>query len=213
MISRKAWLGVVVVLGIIPALVLCVGYRFVPVFQDLSDPLGRPSNLSLGLVNSAQQFDIITGELVPKHKELSGSIQTLHPVARDLAKLTGEAGKLSDLAITLNTSTAGIARIAGGLPEKIDLLTGRATVASPVVSDLTGSIGGVTTELRSVSEELGTIQTSLSALGPKARGIAATLAHVEEEAAHVREFGPLLALLGPAVNGPKAPAPAGPPKP
>lgn len=207
MINRKSWITIVVILGLVPAVLLCLGYKFVPGATDLADPLGRPSELSQGIIHSAGRFDELAGDLDPKHRELSQSIQTLNPVADDLAKLTGKAGELSPLAVALNAATTGIAGTAEGLPGKLDLLTKRSNGAAPVVRDLSGSIGGVTTQLESIHGELKTIKGSLATLGPRAKGIAATLAHVEEEAAHVQEMGPLLALLGPAVNGPKIPAP------
>ncbi|WP_262365861.1 hypothetical protein [Gordonia sp. OPL2] len=202
-----------VVLALVPILVLCVMNRFIPGVNDLKDPLGRPSDLSNDIIYSASQFDVITGELDPKHKDLSQSIQVLTLVAGDLRKLTDAAGRLSGLAISVNDSTTGVSGIAGGLPAKIQQLTQRSDTAGPTVLTLAGSIQAVTDQLETVNVNLKTVGSTLATLGPRADSIAAVLATIEEEAAHVAELGPLLALLGPAVNGPQTPAPRDPGRP
>lgn len=207
MIKRNTWIALVVLLGVVPAVLLCIGYKFVPGGTDLADPLGRPSDLSNGIIHSASQFDELAGALVPKHRDLSETIQVLGSVADDLAALTGKAGELSPLAVNLNKATKGIAGTADSLPGKLDLLTERADTAAPVVQTLSGSIGGVATQLESVHGQLKTIKGSLATLGPRAKGISETLANVQEEAAHVQELGPLLRIIGPGFNGPKTPAP------
>lgn len=210
MATRRNWLVVLAVVALVPILVLCIGYRFLPTWRDVEDPLGRPSTLSDGIIDSAAQFDILTARLDPKHQQLSQEIGVLRSVATDLAGLTGQAGKLSGLSVTLNTSTAAVASIASGLPDKIALLTQRSDTAAPTVSGLSSSIGGVTTQLERIDGGLDTVGASLATLGPRASSIARTLSYIEEEAEHVAELGPLLALLGPAVNGPKSPAPPDP---
>ncbi|MDF3281089.1 hypothetical protein [Gordonia sp. N1V] len=213
MVSTRVWLVTLGVIALVPILVLCVVNRFIPTGTDLKDPLGRPSDLSNQIIYSAYQFDVITARLDPKHQELSQSIQVLETVATDLAKLTDAAGRLTGLAGTVNESTSGVIGIAGGLPEKIQTITVRSDTAAPTVLTLAGAIQAVTNQLAAVNGGLQTVGSSLATLGPRAHSIAQTLSYIEEEAAHVRELGPLLALLGPAVNGPQTPAPQDPGQP
>lgn len=207
MIARKAWYLTVAIFGLVPAVVLCLVYGFIPGVNDVKDPLGSPSKLSDEIVDSAHQFDVYTAGLVPKHKTLSENIQVLNPVSINLKELTDSAGKLSGQAKSLNASTADVTRIASPLPGLIQTVTERSDEAAPTVAGLSTAVGSVTTQLENINDGLVTAQGSLGALGPRAHGIAKTLATVQEEAAHVRELGPLLAILGPLVNGPKTPAP------
>lgn len=207
MISLRSWFRMLIAVTLVPILALCVIYKFVPKWENLKDPLGSPSQLSDEIIYSASQFDAITSRLDPKHQRLSESIQVLRTVDTNLAKLTGDAGRLPGLAITLNQSTSAVVDITAVLPSKIELLTKRSNTTGPAVTGLSNSIDGVTTQLELINTRLQTVGTSLATLGPRANGIARTLSHIEEEAAHVQELGPLLALLGPLVNGPKHPAP------
>ncbi|MEN0134916.1 MAG: hypothetical protein AAGC80_07195 [Rhodococcus sp. (in: high G+C Gram-positive bacteria)] len=200
MITKKAWLGVVLGLGVAPAVLLGAVNGFLPGIDDVLDPLGRPSQLSLEVIDSADQFDTLTGILVPKHAQLAGDIQTLGPLATDLEGLTDKAGELTGQAKTLNSSTGDVSAIAGPLPDLVANVTGRANQASPTVAGLSTAVGSVTTQLEAINTGLTTIEGTLGALGPKATAIAATLANVEEEARHVQEMGPLLAVIGPPVN-------------
>lgn len=206
MVTTKTWTAIVVVLGLGIAVILCLINGFFPATRDISDPLGRPSKLSSELIHSAGQFDTLTGILVPKHDQLSGDIQTLGPLADNLAQLTDRAGELSGSASTVNGSTSSVSSIAGPLPDLIASVTGRANQAAPTVGGLTTAVGSVAGELDAMHGGLTTIQSSLAQLGPKASSIAQTLAVVQEEAAHVREFGPLLAVIGPPVNSLGIPA-------
>ncbi|EKT77775.1 hypothetical protein WSS_A35913 [Rhodococcus opacus M213] len=200
MITKKAWLGVVLALGVAPAVLLCAVNGFVPGADDVVDPLGRPSQLSLEVINSADQFDTLTSILVPKHAQLSSDIQALNPLANDLEGLTDKAGELAGQAKTLNASTGDVSTIAAPLPDLVANVTGRANQASPTVAGLSTAVGSVTTQLEAINTGLTTIEGTLGTLGPKATAIAATLANVEEEARHVQELGPLLAVVGPPVN-------------
>lgn len=206
MITKKAWLGVVLGLGVAPAVLLCAVNGFLPGLDDVVDPLGRPSQLSLEVIDSAGQFDTLTGILVPKHAQLSGDIQTLGPLADDLEGLTDKAGELTGQAKTLNSSTGDVSTIAGPLPDLVANVTGRANQAAPTVAGLSTAVGSVTTQLEAVNDGLITVGGTLSTLGPKATAIAATLANVEEEARHVQELGPVLAVVGPPVNSLNLPA-------
>jgi hypothetical protein len=205
-ITKKAWLGVVLGLGVAPAVLLCAVNGFLPGLDDVVDPLGRPSQLSLEVIDSADQFDTLTGILVPKHAQLAGDIQTLGPLANDLEGLTDKAGELTGQAKTLNSSTGDVSAIAGPLPDLVANVTGRANQAGPTVAGLSTAVGSVTTQLEAVNDGLTTIEGTLGALGPKATAIAATLANVQEEARHVQEMGPLLAVVGPPVNSLNLPA-------
>ncbi|PBC35065.1 hypothetical protein CJ179_49855 [Rhodococcus sp. ACS1] len=200
MITKKAWLGVVLGLGLAPAVLLCAVNGFLPGLDDVVDPLGRPSQLSLEVIDSAGQFDTLTGILVPKHAQLAGDIQALDPLAHDLEGLTTKAGELTGQAKTLNSSTGDVSAIAGPLPGLVANVTDRANQASPTVAGLSTAVGSVTTQLAAINTGLTTIEGTLGTLGPKATAIAATLANVEEEARHVQELGPLLAVVGPPVN-------------
>lgn len=206
MITKKLWTAIVLMLGAGSAVVLCALNGFFPAVRDVSDPLGRPSKLSLELIDSAGQFDTLTAILVPKHARLASDIQTLTPLANDLEGLTDKAGELSGQAKTLNASTSTVSEIAAPLPDLIVTVTGRSDTASPTVAGLSTAVGSVTTQLEAISHGLTTVQGSLGALGPKASAISATLAIVREEAAHVQEFGPLLAVIGPPVNDLNLPA-------
>ena len=200
MISKKAWSLVVLVLGVVPAVVLCALNGFFPALRDVSDPLGRPSALSLELIDSAGQFDSLSALLLPKHAQLATDIQTLTPLADDLEGLTTKAGELSGLAKTVNASTSSVGATAQPLPDLVASVTARADQASPTVAGLSTAVGSVTTQLEGIHQGLTTVGGSLGELGPKASAIAATLSVIREEAAHVQEFGPLLAVIGPPVN-------------
>lgn len=200
MITKKAWFGVVLGLGVAPAVLLCGFNGFVPGLEDIADPLGRPSQLSLEVIDSAGQFDTLTAILIPKHARLAADIQVLGPLADDLESLTDKAGELSGQAKILNSSTHDVSIIAGPLPDLVANVTGRADQASPTVAGLATAVGSVTTQLEAINTGLTTIEGTLGVLGPKAAAIAATLATVEEEARHVQAVGPLLAVVGPPVN-------------
>ncbi|OUS81344.1 hypothetical protein JWS13_12625 [Rhodococcus pseudokoreensis] len=200
MISKKAWSLVVLVLGVVPAVVLCALNGFFPSLRDVSDPLGRPSALSLELIDSAGQFDSLSALLLPKHAQLATDIQTLTPLANDLEGLTTKAGELSGLAKTVNASTSSVGATALPLPDLVASVTSRADQASPTVAGLSTAVGSVTTQLEGINQGLTTVGGSLGELGPKASAIATTLSVIREEAAHVQEFGPLLAVVGPPVN-------------
>lgn len=213
MVSTRSWLLTLAVVALVPILLLCIGYRFVPLARDLKDPLGRPAALSNSIIYSAHQFDVITAALDPKHLALSQSIQELNPVADDLSKLTDAAGKLTALSTSVNGSTGTVIQVASVLPGQISLITSRSDTAAPTVLTLAGSIQAVANQLEGTNNGLKQVGTSLSTLGPRAHTIAQTLSYIQEEAAHVRELGGLLALLGPAVNGPQTPAPPDPGRP
>ncbi|MFC9840785.1 hypothetical protein ACFVKB_44585 [Rhodococcus sp. NPDC127530] len=200
MITKKAWLGVVLGLGLAPAVLLCAVNGFLPGLDDVVDPLGRPSQLSLEVIDSAGQFDTLTSILVPKHARLASDIQALDPLAHDLEGLTTKAGELTGQAKTLNASTGTVSTIASPLPDLVANVTDRANQASPTVAGLSTAVGSVTTQLEAINQGLTTIEGTLGTLGPKATAIAATLANVEEEARHIQELGPLLAVVGPPVN-------------
>lgn len=205
-ISKKAFTSTVLLCGVAPAVAMCVMHGFLPGLQDVVDPLGRPSRLSNELIDSAGQFDTLTATLVPKHARLASGAQALTPLSDDLAKLTDKAGELSGHAIGLNADTASVITISGPLPGLLTQVTNRADQASPTVSGLSSSVDSVTAQLQAINGGLAGIKDTLSEVGGKGSKIAATLANVQEEAAHVREFGPLLAVVGPPVNSLGIPA-------
>ncbi|AZG46817.1 hypothetical protein [Gordonia insulae] len=207
MTSTRTWIGIVVCLGLIPAVVLCLIHGFIPQWRDLSDPLGRPSTLSNELIVSADQLDKLTAEMAPKHATLSVTIQDISPLARSLTELTTLAAQLPDSARTVNAATTSVAGTARPLPDMISDLVANSGQASTTVGNMTGAVSGVTARLDDVDSQMSSVQTTLKTLGPKATTISKTLNTIEEEAARVAALGPLLAVLGPAVNGPKRPAP------
>ncbi len=207
MASPKTAGAIVVVLGVVPAVLICVANSFLPGWTDLKDPLGRPATLSESLIDSADRLDTLTAQMVPKHEDLAGGIQTLAPLSANLTDLTNAAGTLPPSAVTVNTSTRAVADIAAPLPQLIAVVTGHSVDATSMVGELTTAVDGVTGELTNVDTEMASVQTSLAALGPQASGISATLSNIEEEASRVGPLGPVLAVLGPLVNGPKQPAP------
>ncbi|MCA4997883.1 hypothetical protein HWD35_24500 [Tsukamurella tyrosinosolvens] len=207
MTSTRTWFGIVAALGLVPALVLCLVYGFVPKWDDLKDPLGRPSSLSTELIHSADQIDQLTAEMAPKHRTLSSTIQRLQPLSESLTALTEKAGQLPGSARTVNNATTGVANIARPLPSLIREVIGDAETSQVAVGSLVGSVDGVANQLQRLDSNLTAVQSTLKGLGSKADRIAATLKTIQEEAARVAIFGPLLATLGPAVNGPQRPAP------
>ncbi|ROZ52958.1 hypothetical protein EEB12_29515 [Rhodococcus sp. WS1] len=200
MITKKTWLGVVVGLGFAPTVLLCAVNGFVPALENVIDPLGRPSQLSLEVIDSADQFDTLTSILVPKHAQLATDIQALTPLAHDLEGLTAKAAELTGQSKTLNISTGGVSTIAAPLPGLVANVTARANQAGPTVAGLSMAVGSVTTQLEAINTGLTTVSGTLGTLEPKATAIAATLANVEEEARHVQALGPLLSVIGPPVN-------------
>ncbi|MFI6362121.1 hypothetical protein ACIBG0_05160 [Nocardia sp. NPDC050630] len=200
MVSKRTFTSVVLAAGAVPALSLCVVNGFLPSFRDVSDPLGRPSALSEQVIDSAQQLDTLTAGLEPKHARLAVDIQALGPLSSELGLLAGRSAELSPLATTLSGDAGKVARIAAPLPDAVAGVTGRAAEAGTAVDGLSTAVGSVTTELQGIHGALATIQSTLRALGPKGAGLASTLAAIQEEAAHVREFGPLLVVVGPPFN-------------
>ncbi|MFI6953394.1 hypothetical protein ACIBJI_07950 [Nocardia sp. NPDC050408] len=199
-IKGRALAGVFTLAGIAPAVVLCVANGFVPGWSDISDPLGRPSQLSQDVIHSADQLDQITARLVPKHSELSQRAQVLNSLSINLAGLTDAAGHLPGDASRLNATTTGLAGAATPLPGLVGKVNGRVQQAIPQVNALSGGVATLADRLDALNNSMSTVQSSLSGLGPKSSSIASTLATIEEESAHVREFGPLLAVVGPPVN-------------
>ncbi|MBY8862001.1 hypothetical protein K7711_36380 [Nocardia sp. CA2R105] len=199
-ISKGAFASTVLVCGVAPAVVMCVVNGFLPEFRDVVDPLGRPSQLSNELIDSAGQFDTLTSILVPKHAQLAAGVQELTPLSNDLTALTDKAGELSGHAIGLNADTATDVGIAEPLPGLLAKVTQRSDQASPTVAALTDSVGSVATQLQNIDGGLVAITATLGEVGVKSGNISSTLANVKEEAEHVREFGPLLAVVGPPVN-------------
>ena len=200
MVGKRTFTSVVLAAGVVPALGLFVVNGFLPSFRDVSDPLGRPSVLSLEIIDSAQQLDALTTQLEPKHVHLAADIQALEPLSSELGVLADKSVELSPLAIALTGGAAQGIRIAAPLPGAVADVTGRADEAGSTVAGLSTAVGSVTTELEGIHDNLTTIQGTLQALGPQASGIASTLAVIQEEASHVREFGPLLAVVGPPFN-------------
>ncbi|MFI6996543.1 hypothetical protein [Nocardia sp. NPDC050175] len=202
MITGRVFLLTVLLVGVVPAVILALVNGFVPAPRDVRDPLGRPSTLSNELIDSAGQFDTLTASLMPKHAQLASGAQAFVPLSSDVQQLTDKAGEFSGLAIGLGKSTSTVVSLAGPLPDLLNHVAGRVDQASPTVAALSTSVGSVTTQLESVHHGLLTIQLTLGTLGTKAATLAATLATIQEEASHVSEFGPLLAIIGPLVNGP-----------
>lgn len=200
MISKKRWIAVVLAVGAGPALILCTFNGFVPGLEDVRDPLGRPATLSQELIGSAGQLDELTAIFVPKHAQLAIDIQALTPLANDLEGLTNKAGELPGHSTSVNSSTKDVSNVAAPLPDLVANVTGHANQASPTVEGLATAVGSVTTQLESIEQNLSTVQGALGELGPRGSAIATTLANIEEEARHVQEFGPLLAVVGPPVN-------------
>ncbi|GGO00737.1 hypothetical protein [Nocardia rhizosphaerihabitans] len=200
MAGKRTFTSVVLAAGAVPALGLCVLNGFLPSLRDVSDPLGRPSVLSEQVIDSAQQLDTVTAKMEPKHALLAVDIQVLGPLSGELGVLAGRSVELSPLAALLTGDAEKVGRIAGPLPDVVAGVTGRATEADSTMAGVSTSIGSVTTELQGIHGGLGTIRGTLQALGPKTSGIAATLAVIAEQAAHVQVFGPLLAVIGPPVN-------------
>lgn len=200
MVSKRAFTSVVLAVGAAPALILCGVNGFFPAFRDISDPLGRPSLFASQIIGSAEQLDDLTAELEPKHARLASDIQALRPLSNDLGVLAGRSIELSPLAVTLSGSASNVSRIAAPLPNSVAGITARADEAGSTVAGLSTAVGSVSTELQEIHDGLTTIEGTIQALGPEASGIALTLAAIAEESAHVKEFGPLLAVIGPPVN-------------
>ncbi|QHE71367.1 hypothetical protein [Rhodococcus sp. WAY2] len=200
MVGSRTFAAVVLVLGVAPAIGLCAINGFFPTFRDISDPLGRPSALSVQIIDSAQRLDELTVELEPKHARLAADIQVLGPMSNDLAVLVGRSVELSPLSATLRDNASKVADISAPLPNVVTNVTARSDEAGATVDGLSTAVGSVATELQGIHDGLTTMQLTLLALGPKMSGIASTLATIQEEAAHVREFGPLLAVVGPPFN-------------
>nr|WP_271208852.1 hypothetical protein [Rhodococcus wratislaviensis]GLK33207.1 hypothetical protein GCM10017611_00490 [Rhodococcus wratislaviensis] len=200
MVGGRTFAVVVLALGAAPALGLCVVNGFVPTVSDISDPLGRPSALSLQVIDSAEQLDELAAELEPKHARLATDIQVLGPMTNDLAVLAGRSVELSPLTAALTGNASTVAGIAAPLPDVVASVTARSDEAGSTVDGLSTAVGSVGAELQGIHDGLSTMQVTLQALGPKTSGIASTLATIQEEAAHVREFGPFLAVVGPPFN-------------
>ncbi|WP_182378921.1 hypothetical protein [Nocardioides sp. WS12] len=196
--TKKAWLLFVLVVGLGGAVFLSGSNAFKPGVDDVKDPLGRPSALSLEVIHSASEFERITGVLVPKHGTLSQRIQRLNGVADNLDIVVDDAGKLTGKSITVNEGTTKVNDIALPLPGLIASVTGRAVEAAPVVGDLGKSVSGVTTELEAVQTQLNGAFRDLAKLGPRATTIVDLLAQIQAASVKVKPLAPLLAgLSGP----------------
>jgi hypothetical protein len=203
--TKKIWLLFVLVVGVGTAVGLAAANAFVPTVADVKDPLGRPSSLSLEVIHSASEFDRLTFILVPKHRDLSGRIQTLTAVAADLDTLVGEAGGLSGKAISVNAFTTSVNSTAGPLPGLIAGVAARAHQAAPVVGNLGTAVSSVAGQLQAINGGLADIYGDLAALGPRATTINNLLAQIQEESQRIRSLGPVLSslsgLLDPVING------------
>ncbi|MCQ4079108.1 hypothetical protein NGB36_00365 [Streptomyces sp. RB6PN25] len=200
MLTKKVWFATVATLGGGACIVIGMLNRFVPHLQDLSDPLGRPSALSLQVIHSASQFDSITSVLVPKHHDLGQRIQVLHTVADDLDGLVNKAGGLVPSAQAVNGDTTTVQGVATPLPPLINKVTGRAQQATPQVNALGNAVSSVTTQLNAVDVNMTAIATDLGALGPRAQEIVAILQEIEAESERIRPVAPLLPVLSTVTN-------------
>lgn len=205
MITKKVWFAIVGAFGGGAAVLLSIANGFVPHTEDLVDPLGRPSELSLQVIHSASEFDRLSATLVPKHGDLGGRIGVLQTVADDLDGIVGKAGDLVPSAQTVNAGTTSVQGVATPLPALIDKVTGRAKEATPVVKGLGDSVGSVASQLATIGGSLNGVRGDLAALGPRADLIVAILKRIEDESARVRPVSPLLALLSQLTNGPSQP--------
>jgi len=193
--TKKTWGLFVLVVGLGTAVLMSVVNSFAPGVEDVKDPLGRPSALSLEVIHSASEFDRLSAGLTPKHRDLAGRVQTLNTVATSLEGLVGEAGSLSGKAESVNAGTVSVRSSATPLPGLIRKVSGRAREATPVVNDLGSAVSSVTGQLESVNGGLTGIYGDLAALGPRATRIVQLLHQIEEESRRVRALGPLLSTL------------------
>lgn len=209
MITKKVWFGAVAAVGGGACIAVAALNGFVPGLEDVADPLGRPSELSLEVIHSASEFDRISAGLVPAHLDLGRRAQVLRTLSGDLDGLVGKAGELVPAAGKTNEGTAAVRDIARPLPLLIDRVTGRAREATPEVTNLGAAVGSVTNELENIHDGLGTVQGNLASLGPRAEIIMNVLEDVQEESSRLRPIGPLLPLIrplneagvGPALSG------------
>jgi ABC-type transporter Mla subunit MlaD len=201
MIARRTWLVFVGVLGLGGALVFALIFRYVPVVNDVTDPLGRPSTLANSVIYSSSQFDEISGVLVPKHAELTSRIAVLDTVADSLDGVVDEAGDLTPLAVQVNNGTDQVVGVAVPLPNLVGQITDRSKQATGAVGDLHGTIVDLTGGLQRVGDRLGTIHGTLGQLGPKADNITAVLAQIDDESKRIAPLGPVLGALGKTTNG------------
>jgi hypothetical protein len=198
--TRKAWTGFVVLVGLGLAVLLCTTNSFAPGLTDLKDPLGRPSALSKEVIHSASEFDRITATLVPKHDDLSQRVTTLTLVSDNLGTLVGDAGGLSTSSTEVNDGTRRVRQVAKPLPPLIASVTSRAVEATPVVGRLGNAVGGVTIQLRAIEGGLGSIYTNLAQLGPRATTISGLLVQIQGDSERVRALGPLTSLIAQVLN-------------
>lgn len=196
--TKKAWLTFVLVAGLGSAVLLSVHNSFKPGVEDVKDPLGRPSALSLEVIHSASEFDRISADLVPKHGTLAQRIRKLDVVTGDLETVVGAAGELPGKAASVNADTTTVSEVAGPLPILITNVTDRAVQAAPVVGNLGRSVDAVTTQLVAIQGQLDGALTDLTALGPRATTIVALLRQIQRESEKIKPLAPILnGLSGP----------------
>lgn len=195
MVRRSVWWTLVLVAGLGGAVALALAFRFVPVVDDVVDPLGRPSALADSVVFSAGEFDRISGVLVPKHRELTERLDVLRTVADSLDRVVDTAGGLPPLAAAANDGTGHVVAVARPLPDLVGQITGRAKEATGAASDLRETVVDLTGGLQRVGDGLGTIHTTLQTLGPRGRDIAEVLARIEQESGRIAPLGPVLGAV------------------
>ena len=192
MITIRTWIiSVLAATGL-----LSVGYsaqhHFVPTSEDIKDPLGRPSALSLELIDSSSRLDALTAEMVPKHAKLAGGMAEMNYIADDLSVLVDDAGQLPVATAGLVTSTGEVVSHARPLPDQLAEVTDNTKAAPSKTKALGRAVDGVTGELRRIDHNLRALSTALEPLQGQTDQIAAVLKKVEAETSRL---APLMALL------------------
>lgn len=192
MIAVRTWLLALLVL----AGVLAVGYStkhdFKPTAADIKDPLGRPSALSLELIDSAAELDRLTTEMIPKHADLAVGISRMNSIASDLDVLVGDAGELPGATLGLGRSTDDVVALAGPLPSQLEEVTANTLAAPAKVENLGASVEGVSGELELVEANLSSLGVALEPLAGQTASITTVLRRLEKETARIAPLAPLL---------------------
>lgn len=195
MVSKGIWTIIAVGLGVVIAVIIGVSNSYIPGYEDIYDPLGRPVDLSGKVIESANAFDRISAELVPKHRELAQRIGVLVGVANDLDTLVNHAAELPGLARQINQMTARDIQLAQPLPNLVLDITSRVTQVNPQLNQLDNSIAEAGKGIRKIVGNLDTLKPGIARLDAQAQEIAGILAQILRDARIAGPLGPLLQTL------------------
>lgn len=132
-------------------------------------------HLSNKVIHSANEFDRISAELVPKHQQLANEIGVLVTVANDLDTLVNQAGNLPVLAHQINQGTAHDIQLANGIPALVGNVIARVNGVNSPLSALNDTIATDGTMINQIASNIAALKAPLHTIDGQAQQIAGVL--------------------------------------